>query len=243
MRHALAATGASLLDLLLPGSCYGCGRAGGAVCPACRPALAGPARPADPSPRPAGLPAVYAAATYADTARRLVLSYKERGALELTAPLGVAMARAVARAVLSAVAAGRVDGGPVLLVPVPASRAAWRERGFDHVARLARTAVPELTAAGLPTDVAPLLRHARRVVDQAGLGAAQRRANMAAAFAVRPRAVARLVERPPPLVLLVDDIVTTGSTLAEAAAMLAAAGVPVYAAAVVAATPRRRPPA
>ncbi|WP_162795637.1 ComF family protein, partial [Nonomuraea lactucae] len=80
-------------------------------------------------------------------------------------------------------------------------------------------------------------RHAlapvRRVADQAGLGAAQRTANLASSLGVAGPA---LPARP---VVLVDDLVTTGATLAEAARAVRSRGGEVLFAATVAATPRR----
>jgi len=83
--------------------------------------------------------------------------------------------------------------------------------------------------------VDPVLRVRRRVADQSGLGATERRANVAGALGLRPGAAARLGGP----VILVDDIVTTGSTLAEAARALRASRARVVGAAVICATNRR----
>ncbi len=66
------------------------------LCPECRAALTGvaPCR-VRPVPEPAGLSVVHAAAPYGDEVRALLLAHKERGALALAAPLGVALAGAV----------------------------------------------------------------------------------------------------------------------------------------------------
>jgi predicted amidophosphoribosyltransferase len=165
----------------------------------------------------------------------VVIAFKERGRAELARPLGTALALAVA-AVVTAVPERR---GPVLLVPVPSSRAALHTRGRDHVRELAGRAVAELRAAGMPASEARLLRRRGRAQDSAGLSAAQRRANLAGTFVRDDR-------RPAPpsgaLLVLVDDVVTSGATLTEAAAALAVNAHrddPPVLAAVVAATPRR----
>ncbi|MGL5862887.1 MAG: ComF family protein, partial [Phycicoccus sp.] len=93
------------------------------------------------------------------------------------------------------------------------------------------------SAGGGPgTDVAAVLRHTRRVADQAGLGRADRAANLAGALAVAPRK-RRLVTGA--VCLVVDDVVTTGATLTEAARALGAAGARHVVGAAAAATPRR----
>lgn len=228
---------AALVDLVLPRTCAGCGVPGAMLCRACALLLTRP-RAAAPRRFPDGFPPTAAAGGYAGPVRAAVLAFKERGRAELAAPLGTALALAVA-AVTAAVPGPAVPGRPVLLVPLPSTPAALRARGRDHVRELAGCAVAELRAAGLPAGEMELLRRRGRVRDSAGLSSVQRRANLAGTFLLSRPGV-----RPPPgaLVVLVDDVVTSGATLTEAAGMLAAtrgpADPPVLAA-VVAATPRR----
>jgi predicted amidophosphoribosyltransferase len=119
---------------------------------------------------------------------------------------------------------------------VPASAAALRRRGFDHVSRFATIAAGLTRAAGTPTWVAPLLRPARRTADQAGLGAVERAANVAGAFVARP-AAARVGGSASGgvHVVVVDDVLTTGATVADAVRALRLARVRVGAVATVAA--------
>ncbi|WP_156119336.1 MULTISPECIES: ComF family protein [Modestobacter] len=234
-----------LADLVLPRSCAGCARPGDVLCPACRGRLTRP-RLAEPRRHPPGFPPTVAAGAYAGPVRPAVLAFKEHGRAELAGPLGTALALAVG--VVLAGAAGPASA-PVVLVPVPSSAAAVRQRGRDHVRELADRAVVELRAAGVPARTAPVLGRLRgragRTRDSAGLDAAARRANLAGRFRVLPAghgawagvsAGSRLV--------LVDDVVTSGATLTEGARALAEVGgtpgrdTPVVAA-VVAATPRR----
>ncbi|MDI3389437.1 phosphoribosyltransferase family protein [Streptomyces sp. B-S-A8] len=96
-----------LADLVLPADCAGCGQPRTLLCDTCRAALYGrEPRRARPNREPAGLPEVYAAAPYADGVRPVLLAHKERGALGLAHPLGLALA--------GAVRAGLRDGGEVL---------------------------------------------------------------------------------------------------------------------------------
>ncbi|MGW3145766.1 ComF family protein [Streptomyces sp. NPDC001177] len=85
-----------LTDLVLPAECGGCGTPRTVLCQECRATLSGdaPCR-VRPVPEPPGLPAVYAAAPYADEVRAALLAHKERGALALAGPLGAALAGAV----------------------------------------------------------------------------------------------------------------------------------------------------
>ncbi|GAA1984628.1 ComF family protein [Kitasatospora viridis] len=220
------------LDVLLPSPCTGCGAPGGPLCPGCRTVLdALRPHPAGPLPAPPGLPPLHACAGYRDPVRRLLIAHKERGALSLAGPLGEVLARSV-RAALAGAGAGP-GGPPLLLVPMPSARRAVRARGQDATRRLARGAARALRRQGLPCRVAPVLRPARRVADQSGLGAAARRANLHGALTVPRLTADQLTGR---RLVLVDDLVTTGASLAEAARALRAAGAEPLAAATVAAT-------
>ncbi|MFJ4472600.1 ComF family protein [Streptomyces sp. NPDC089424] len=198
-----------LTDLVLPAECGGCGRPRTVLCPECRAALSGAVpRRVRPVPEPRGLPVVHAAAPYADAVRAVLLAHKERGALPLARPLGVALAGAV-----RAGAAG-VPEGPVLLVPVPSGRGAVRARGHDPARRTALAAAAELRRTGTPARVLAVLRQRRPVADQAGLDARQRLENLAGALSVTAGGARLLCEG---RVVLVDDVMTTGASLTEAA--------------------------
>ncbi|MFC7544769.1 ComF family protein [Plantactinospora sp. GCM10030261] len=228
---------AALADLVLPADCAGCRatrlplRAG--VCASCAGALeALVPHPVRPTPAPAGLPPCTAVGAYQGVLREAVLSYKERGRHRLGRPLGVLLAGAVAAAV------GRPR--PVLLVPVPATARAARERHGDHMARLARRAVVRLRGAGWPAAATQPLRAMPRP-DSTHLDSAARAATAGEAFQVRPGAIRRLRSvTSDATIVLVDDIITTGATLAAIAVLLNGYEVPVRAAAVLAGTVRRR---
>ncbi|MBK5307448.1 MAG: ComF family protein [Frankiaceae bacterium] len=218
---------AALLDLVLPQQCAGCSGPG----PWCRDCAAvlrlaarTPLGRVQPDPVPAGFPRAAAAAAYDGAVRGALLAHKERGRLALVLPLGLALAAAV----------DCLQPPPgVLLVPVPSSRSAVRQRGQDHARRLATAAARVLSAEGTAARAVPGLRPARFVGDQSGLGAVGRAANLAGAFQVSSRLPAGA------LVVVVDDVVTTGASLAEASRALRSAGLVVHGAATVAATFRR----
>lgn len=209
----------SLADLVLGDRCPGCARPGAPLCTRCAQALE--RRPWRCRSRP-GCPPVWAAGPYAGVEQALLLAFKERRVRGLARPLGHRLARAVA-------ASTAKDTVP-LLVPVPPRPGSVRRRGYDPVLLLARVAAREHGAVG-HMDVYPVLRHRRRVRDQAGLDREHRRANLAGALIVPWKARPRIDQRP---VVIVDDVLTTGATLAEASRALRAAGARVMCAAVLA---------
>src|SRR4051794_27347412 len=218
----------SLLDLVLPQECAGCGQPATRWCAGCAAELRAVAqRPLGrtaPVPPPAGFPPAAAGAAYDGMVRAALLAHKEHGRLGLSRPLG--------RVLAGAVVALELPPRPVLLVPVPSAPREVRRRGHDHARRLARAAAAALRDAGVDARAAPLLVHGRRVADQAGLDAGARQANLRGALQVRGRLDGVGV-------VVVDDVVTTGATVAEATRSLTAAGARVRGAATVAATVRR----
>jgi predicted amidophosphoribosyltransferase len=204
----------SLLELLLPRRCAGCGAPGLALCGRCA--------AVEPLVEPRPELAVASAAEYAGAVRAAVLAYKERGRRDLVCVLAALLVLAIRRLVLPP---------DFLLVPVPSARAVAAARGGDHVARLARRAGPQLPAR----TAAGALWLAASVRDSAGLGASARARNLHHAMRAHP---------PPAgvgSVVVVDDVVTTGATLREAARALRASGWHVAGAATVARTPLRNP--
>ncbi|MBI4899010.1 MAG: ComF family protein [Actinobacteria bacterium] len=208
-------------DLLLGASCPGCGTPGWAICLPCRETLAA-GSPFEVVRRVDAFPGVSAGMVYAGPVRRLVAAHKERHARVATPALAALLAQAVCH---------RRPEGPVTLVPVPSTRRAVRQRGYDSVRLLAECAASRMAAAGRSVQVVPALRHVRRLDDQASLDTAARWANLQGAMAA---------ERLYGPVVVVDDVCTTGATLYEACRALRAAGVEMCEASTVSATVLRR---
>jgi len=167
--------------------------------------------------------------------RALLIGHKERRLLGLRDPLAELLGQA-ARAAVG-------DGsGPVLLVPVPSRPGVVRGRGHDPTGRITSRAARLLRRDGLDVVALPLLRSRTGAVDQAGLGAAERAANLAGSMHCPTELLRRLASRRTQVrIVICDDVVTTGATLREAQRALEAVGLAVSAVAAVAATRRRIP--
>lgn len=207
-------------DLLLGAQCPGCDGPGWGLCLACQSVVRGQdgylTRP-DPCPR--GFPLTATTSPYASVLKRLISAHKERQVLSLTPILGERLAVAVGRLLAErALAAGSAS---VVLVPVPSAPSAVRARGFDATWAMAKQAARSLPG-GQMVRAQRMLTLSRRVQDQAGLGAAARRDNLAGSFRLLSgRLSAGCV------IVIVDDVVTTGSSLTEAARVFRSARIPV----------------
>jgi competence protein ComFC len=101
-----------------------------------------------------------------------------------------------------------------LVVPVPASLARLKERGYNQVSLLAR---PVGLGLNIPYR-SQALRKVRETRSQVGLTAEERRKNVKDVFRAEQRTVKGRT------ILVVDDITTTGSTVEECAKALCRAG-------------------
>lgn len=179
-------------------ACLRCGAPFGAVtCTECRGA-------------PSALAWCLACASYEEPVPQLVRAYKDGGERRLDAVIAALLARGYARAWREAGA--RLAGcAPNALAFVPATGAAYRRRGFDHMEAVARLLAPQ---AGLPLLDA-LAKHGR--ADQREAGREGRLAQARGAYEVVADVRGKRL-------LLVDDVITTGATLNAAATALRAAG-------------------
>jgi predicted amidophosphoribosyltransferase len=206
-----------MLDVLLPRRCLVCGTDGSQLCMSCRAGLprvqpplcercgaptAWPVqRCRECSGRSLGFAQARAAVAYDASVQRFVAAWKERGLRRLAEDAAALVAECVPRP------------DAALVAVVPADRTRLGERGYHPAERLA-----EALAARWELPFERILRrtgHSRR---QRGLALAERRRNVAGAFAA-----ARPVSD---TVVLIDDVYTSGATVSAASSALRAAGAP-----------------
>jgi ComF family protein len=202
----------SLLDVVVPPACGGCGRMGALLCDRCISELRAASRPdhrfiaADPGVIVgASFRLAICAFVYEGALRRALGALKYAGVARVAVPL--------ANAAVPALRQLLVESGRAPLVPVPVHDARRRERGYNQAGLLA---VALGTAVDLP--VHDLLERRRATTKQHLLDRSGRLRNLAGAFAVRRGA------RAPPVAIVVDDIATTSATLESCAAALRGAG-------------------
>lgn len=230
----------ALIDLALPTVCGGCGSLGTPWCPSCAAVLdraAATARivagRAGSACAPGG--AVVACAPYEGVLAAALVAFKDAERRDLLHVLAPVM-RAALVAALTITPAVPPGDAPILVVPAPSSPRSVRRRGDVPTHALVRAA---LAGAGVLTGRtlvwAPILRHGRRVADQAALTREQRADNIDQAFTV----VAPASLRGSPAVVA-DDVITTGATARECVRALRSFGVTPFAVCALAATPSTR---
>lgn len=195
----------TVLDLVYPEDCPGCGRPAdsGALCGSCATSVSRFLRPIVPPP---GIRTAWVLGDYDAYLGDLIRRGKYRPDPSVFRWLGERLGEAGAHRLPRAEA--------VCWVPVP-----WRRRmrrGFDQAEQLAR---PVAAALGVP--VLSALRRVT-VTEQAGRLRHERASGVRGAFAMeRPFT---LLCPPPSDILLVDDVVTTGATARACAEELLCGG-------------------
>lgn len=212
--------GGLTLDFLFPKTCLACGSTGELICARCRrslPRLYPPICPRCGRPQASGelcascvrwtssIDGIRAPFRFGGVVREAVHEFKYRNLRILARPLAELMSDYLDRNPLPA----------DVLVPVPLHPKRLRERGYNQSELLAR----ELgKLVSLPLVGNQLVRRKYALPQARTNSVAQRRANMADAFACEGNALAGR------RVLLVDDVSTSAATLDACAATLKNSG-------------------
>ena len=195
-----------LKDLLFPIHCFGCKAFGIEICSKCRKFW----NPHFYLQNIDNL-TVYSAIRYSPVARSILLGSKENS-LKIADELIVSALLNCLHRLPTQILRNAV------LMPVPGSKRAIRKRGRDFIFELTN----ELSRrSGVPAI--PGIKINRRLLDQSGLNASDRKRNIHEAFeidGISPKSFKGEI-------LLVDDLVTTGATLLEAKRALNSGGIPV----------------
>jgi ComF family protein len=207
-----------LIDALFPPRCGGCQADGGLWCEACQASLEYVCPPTcdrcgEPHTiglctkcrtQPLQIESIYSVVIFQGQVRHAIHRFKYERLAGLAEPLGDLLAEGWRTQQLAA----------DWLIPVPLHPARQRERGYNQSELLARRLSQRVN---VPWSATTLTR-TRLTAVQMTLDAAQRRANVAGAFAsADPRLRGARV-------IVIDDVCTTGATLDACAAALLAMG-------------------
>jgi predicted amidophosphoribosyltransferase len=192
-----------LKDLLFPTHCFGCNALGLEICSKCRKFW----NPHFYVRNIEGL-TVYSSIRYSAVARSILLGAKEnslRIADELIINAIVDCIHRLPTSILR----------NAILIPIPGSNRAIRKRGRDFIESITKEVS---LRTGIPANRGMFVK--RRLLDQSGLSAIDRKRNIFDSFAFN----GELNNKTQIDILLIDDLVTTGATLLEAKRALNAEG-------------------
>lgn len=190
-------------ELLFPVHCFGCKTLGIEICSKCRKYW----NPHFYIQNIEGL-TVYSSIKYSPIARSILLSAKENS-LKIADELIVDSLIDCLRRLPSQVLRSAV------LMPIPGSRRAIRKRGRDFIYE-----ITEEVSHRSGVSFVSGMNIEKRLLDQSGLSAIDRKRNIYGAFSYRGGDIKGEI-------LLIDDLVTTGSTLLEAKRALNSQGIAV----------------
>ena len=209
----------SLLDLLAPHSCRGCGTLGTVLCDCCKKNIINShfnfcpickAKKSTPScPHCPDLPGTFIVGSRQDLIGQLVSDLKFHSVRALAKPLAE---------ILNAILLTELpdNNQKLILVPLPTIKKHVRARGLDHTLLIAK----HLARLHLNCSVERLLiRHQNTV--QVGADAATRRSQATSAYTLNPK----LKIDHTATYLLLDDVWTTGASMLAAAKIAQKAGI------------------
>lgn len=210
----------TVLDLLFPRWCLGCGREGSLICPSCRqklPTIEPPLCPQCGVPQPGGIlcPAcinhkhaidgIRSPFRFEGIIRQAIHQLKYKNLRASAEPL--------AEILWSYLSDNPISGE--VLVPVPLHGKRLRERGYNQSELLARE-MGKIN--GLPVVTGCLTRSRHASPQARAASSSQRQENVAGAFSCRNGS---LKDK---RVILIDDVATSGATLEACAAVLKTGG-------------------
>lgn len=209
----------TILDILYPPFCLGCGiriHAGDVLCPPCLLDLQPYSQTEEHSARQLGSLHVACDANL----MAVGYEYEEDGVLEhcIRAMKYRQLHRVglwLGRLLGERLHGQKILDGEPLLLPVPLHGVKRIERGYNQAEMLCR-GIAEETALELDTELMYRARYTRSQ-SASKLDRDERQSNILNAFEVRPERMNVLRERP---LLLVDDLITTGATMAECVRVL-----------------------
>ena len=204
----------SIIGLVAPHNCLGCGTEGRLLCSKCRLYLK-PLHPAcfrcsaptmnyQTCPtcfEATGLQSAYRAALYNGPAKQLIWHLKFNGSQ--------AAAREIAQQLTELYEATK----DISIVPLPTATSRVRQRGYDQAVLLAKAYAKTTGAAYLPCLARTGQQHQRGASRQQRLRQLQKAYRLKYGYSVAGNRV-----------ILVDDVITTGASLQAAAQTLLAAG-------------------
>jgi ComF family protein len=231
----------SILDLIYPKRCVGCGAYGAYLCAACfayitfadqgfcavcqRGAIGGFTHPACKTSYE--IDGVFASVAYKGVVKRLVYQFKYNPYILDIRHLLVDL---FYEGIIQKEPFVNLLTGRSVFTPIPLHKNRMQQRGYNQSQVLSEGLVGRLQKERLVRGdksenslvIIDFLERMKQTKPQFGLSQQARLANIAGAFGLKANIAEDL--RNTPVVFLVDDIVTTGSTLREAARVLKKAG-------------------
>ncbi|MBQ3306544.1 ComF family protein [Candidatus Saccharibacteria bacterium] len=187
----------SILDLIMPYTCRGCGRLGELLCGRCKNYII------QPETRDRW---IYAVGRREGVLMRLTEDYKYKSIRKTAEVLAELLDKALPE---------ELSGPEVVLVPLPTILPHIRERGFDHTLRLAKA-----LSRRRGFQVNSLLSRANKTV-QVGSNAATRKKQAEEAYELAPGVAGdKAALSADKTYLLLDDVSTTGASLSAAREIL-----------------------